>query len=73
MLFRSMRGFSPTNFSVTREGDTIIWETLQTRDDSFSSWRGEIKDNKMQGIISLRLPSGEMQDFSFVTIEYRRK
>jgi hypothetical protein len=70
--FFSMKGFTPTNFSAAREDDVVIWETLQSRHELSVSWHGEVRDNNMQGILSLRSLEGT-QDFSFVTIGWRRK
>ncbi|UCC94456.1 MAG: transposase [Candidatus Omnitrophota bacterium] len=68
----SSEGFRSTNYSATQEGERIIWETIQTKDNSTLSWRGEIDGSKMQGILSLRSPDG-MQDFLFTSIRQRRK
>ena len=71
--FTSTMGFRPSNYSASQEGRKIIWETMQSYSDSQSSWRGEIEDNKMQGVLSLRLDDGSTQDFSFISLNYRRK
>jgi REP element-mobilizing transposase RayT/uncharacterized membrane protein len=68
----SRQGFRATNYSITKKGDKIIWETIQTFGYTSVSWRGEIQGTNMRGIISLRTP-GETQDFSFVSIKYRGK
>ena len=65
-------GFNPTNYSVTRSGNKIIWETMQTSGNATISWRGEIEANKMRGIASLR-SKDKAQDFSFISISFRRK
>ena len=67
------QGFTASNYSLTIE-DTgkIIWETMQTSPDGIASWRGEIEQGIMRGILSLR--SGDQtQDFSFISIRYRRR
>jgi REP element-mobilizing transposase RayT len=68
----SQEGFKSSNYSVTQEKDKIIWETIQTKEDETLSWRGEIINDKMQGVLSLRNQEGA-QDFSFISMEYRRK
>lgn len=66
------KGARPGNYSVTKDGSKIIWETIQSASNTAVSWRGEIEDDKMQGILSLRSPEGT-QDFSFISANYRRK
>jgi REP element-mobilizing transposase RayT len=68
----SQKGFNPTNYSVTQEKNRIIWETIQSKENKSISWRGEIEANKMRGVVSLR-SQNETQDFSFVSLRYRRK
>ena len=68
------QGYPSTNYSVVVEDDNkVIWETMQTRDNSIVSWRGEVVKGKMNGIISLRQEGQEPRDFSFVSISQRRK
>ena len=67
-------GYLASNYSLTIEDSgKIIWETMQTGSDGTASWRGEIDGDKMQGILSLRSQDGQTQDFSFMSIMYRRK
>lgn len=76
--------YQNTNYTRVLEDDKIIWETMQASPKGTASWRGEIKDGKMRGILSLRpkeVPSGAEgrqdgeapQDFSFKSVSYRRK
>lgn len=67
------RGFPKTNFSVSRYEERIIWETLQTEANNSVSWRGEIEEGKMRGILSLHSSDGKMRDFSFISTGLRRK
>jgi putative transposase len=67
-----LEGVKPTNYSATQEEDKIVWETMQSAHDTSISWRGEIEESKMYGVISLRSPQGT-QDFSFMSIKHRRK
>jgi len=70
--FLNQKGFSATNFTVVQEGKKIIWETFQSSGDDSASWRGEVEADKMRGILSLRTRD-EAQDFSFISIGYRRR
>ena len=65
-------GFKPTNYSVAEEGNKVIWETIQTKGDTSLSWRGEVEGHKMQGVLSL-CSGNRTQDFSFISLRYRRK
>jgi hypothetical protein len=67
-------GFTASNYSLTVE-DTgrITWETMQTGPDGTASWRGEIEQGRMRGILSLRQEGKEPQDFSFISIGYKRR
>ena len=68
-------GYSSSNYSITVEDNNkIIWETMQTGSDGgVVSWRGEILEDKMNGIASLRQTGKEPQDFSFVSLKHRRR
>lgn len=68
-------GFPSTNYSLSLEDNgRLVWETMQTAaDGSVASWRGEIEQGKMKGILSLRLEGKAPQDFSFASVSYRRK
>jgi REP element-mobilizing transposase RayT len=67
-------GYSLSNYSVTVEDSgKVAWETMQTSSEGTASWRGEIEGGKMKGILSLREDGKAPQDFSFMSIGYRRK
>jgi len=68
-------GYSSSNYSITVEDNNkIIWETMQTGPDgSVVSWRGEIEEGKMNGIVSLRQTGKAPQDFSFISLKHRRR
>ncbi len=68
-------GFPESNYSLSIEDNgRMVWETMQTASDGgVASWRGEIEQGKMRGILSLRQPGKEPQDFSFTSISYRRR
>ncbi len=69
-----VEGYTSSNYSLSvEESGKIVWETMQTGPLGTASWRGEITGNKMQGVLSLRQEGNESQDFSFISINYRRK
>lgn len=65
----SSSGYPRSNYSVTvRDDGTLIWETMQTRQDGrTATWYGEWTDGIMKGILSQRLAEEKSQDFSFVS------
>jgi REP element-mobilizing transposase RayT len=68
------QGFTRSNYSITQESNgKLVWETMQTQGTNIASWRGEIEEGKMQGILSLRREGKPAQDFSFMSIKYKRK
>jgi len=67
-------GYPNTNYSVSLiNNKKIVWETIQSSTDGVVSWRGEIEEGKMTGIMSLRGTDKAPQDFSFISISQRRK
>lgn len=68
----SLEGFKPSNYSIMHDRGRIIWETVQYFHDSSISWRAEIVDDQMRGVINLRTQN-EVQNFSFISREYRRR
>lgn len=61
-------GFPGTIYSKTIKDDKVIWETMQTsKDGETASWHGEWNGKIMKGVLSLRMASGEVSDFSFVS------
>jgi len=67
-------GYPATNYSVSLvDNKTIVWETIQSSPAGVVSWRGEIEDGKMTGIMSLRENAKAAQNFSFISIGQRRK
>ena len=72
--FLNGQGFPSSNFSVSvLDNGTVVWETMQTSANGTASWHGEIAGGKMTGVLSLRVEGKEPQDFSFISLEYRRK
>lgn len=65
--------YTNTNYSLTKEGNKIIWETMQTSSQGTASWRGEIEEGQMIGMLSLRQEGQKPQDFSFRSIQYRKR
>jgi REP element-mobilizing transposase RayT len=71
--FNSM-GYPSTNYTVSLVNNkNIVWETIQSCALGTVSWRGEIADGKMTGIMSLREEGKAPQDFSFISFGQRRK
>ena len=67
-------GYPSTNYTVSLVNNkNIVWETIQSAADGAVSWRGEIADGKMSGIMTLREKEKAPQDFSFISIGQRRK
>jgi len=68
-----LNGYPASNYTLTKNEESMIWETMQTTaKGSTGSWRGEVRDDRMQGVLSLRSHDGTSQDFSFVSMDYRR-
>jgi REP element-mobilizing transposase RayT len=66
-------GLPYSNYSVSiHEGNTIVWETIQSDALGSASWRGELRDNKMTGMLSLQETGKDPQAFSFTSINSRR-
>jgi len=63
-----LNGYKSSNYSLTRDGDRIIWETMQTSNTGVALWRGEVEGEQMKGVLSLRPKDGKPQDFSFVSM-----
>jgi REP element-mobilizing transposase RayT len=67
-------GLPYSNYSVSiHENNTIVWETIQSDASGSASWRGELRDNKMTGMLSLQETGKDPQAFSFISIGQRRK
>ena len=67
-------GYTASNYTLTIEDNgKIIWETMQTGPQGTASWRGELEQGIMRGILSLRQDGKEPQDFSFMSIKHTRK
>ena len=64
--------FPQTNYSMSIEGEKIIWETMQTSSEGTASWRGEVINGDMSGILSLSHKNGESQVFSFKSLKWRK-
>ncbi|MBU2258202.1 MAG: hypothetical protein KJ926_03670, partial [Candidatus Omnitrophica bacterium] len=66
-------GYSSTNYSLLMDDKgRIIWETMQTSTGGTATWRGEVDQAKMTGMLSLRQTGKEPRDFSFVSVSSRR-
>jgi len=62
-------GFKHTDYSIKQYKDKTVWETVQISRGTVASWRGEIRDETMRGILSLQSPNGGRQDFSFISTQ----
>ena len=63
-------GFPNSSYSQNiDENGKVVWHTMQTGPDGVATWRGEIKNGRMRGILILRKAGKEPQDFSFVSRE----
>ncbi|MBI3322539.1 MAG: hypothetical protein HYZ94_02545 [Candidatus Omnitrophica bacterium] len=62
----TQEGFSPSNCTVTVEGDVVIWETMQSKEGGgVAFWRGERQGDTMRGILSKQPADGNNVDYSF--------
>jgi putative transposase len=68
----NLNGYPASNYSMTRENNRVVWETMQTSPAGTASWRGEVEAGQMRGILSLRQGEKEPQDFSFVSLKYKK-
>lgn len=79
----NLNGYPASNYSITKENNRVVWETMQTSHAGTASWRGEVEAGQMRGILSLRPKEvqsevegrqGEVksQDFSFVSLKYKK-
>ncbi|MFH1062872.1 MAG: transposase [Candidatus Omnitrophota bacterium] len=71
--YLSQLKFPNINYSSVIEGNKLIWETIQTSSEGTASWRGEVVNGQMLGMLSLQLNGKQPQDFSFKSLKYRRR
>jgi hypothetical protein len=66
----SDKGYSESNYSLSIEPDgTIVWETMQGQEKlGRAFWRGELRGEVMQGILTLQSKKGDNEDLYFTTI-----
>lgn len=70
----SQNGYSASEyFLVIEDDDKIVWESQQAGLEAVASWRGEIRKTEMEGGVRLRYADGKAQDFSFVSVERKKK
>lgn len=69
------KGFAGSNYTLTiQDRGKMTWETMQA--NGFGGvlvWRADIDAGRMQGTLSLREAGKPAQEFSFVSLGYRRK
>ena len=59
-------GYGSSNCSLSFEGDAGIWETMQRKEGAgVVFWRGELRDDSMQGMISEQPAKGAAKEYSF--------
>ena len=67
------KGFGFSNYTVNvKEDGAVVWETMQTADSGeVIFWRGEVdaKLKNMRGVLSVQLPAGASDDYSFISKE----
>lgn len=68
----SLNGYPESNYSVSKQDNVLVWETMQTSKAGTAFWRGEVEDGRMKGHLNLRSVKGEPQDFSFVSLKYKK-
>jgi REP element-mobilizing transposase RayT len=68
----NLNGYSSSNYSVTKDDNRLVWETMQTSAQGMALWHGELDGEQMKGVLSLRPKEGKPQDFSFVSIKYQK-
>ncbi len=61
------------NYSIAHEGDKIIWETMQTSPQGTASWRGEVLNDQMKGVLSLQQQGKQPRDFYFKSLKFWRR
>ena len=69
----SSQGYPVANYTFTiQEDGTIVWEAMQGNDKvGLAFWRGELKGEVMQGVLSMLPQKGEMEDFVFTSADTR--
>jgi REP element-mobilizing transposase RayT len=68
----NLNGYASSNYSVTRDDDRLMWETMQASKAGLALWRGEVEGPQMKGVLSLRQKEAKPQDFSFVSLKTER-
>ena len=59
------QGYSPTNYSLSvKEDGTTVFKTMQIGKAGTAFWRGEVKDEKMAGSVSVTPKKGDPIDYT---------
>ena len=65
-------GFSSSNYAIRikkKDKDVIIWETMQASEKKGAAfWRGEIRNNKMRGVLSWHIDERKKKSYNFVSM-----
>ena len=70
----SKGGYLNSNYTLTINGDTPVWETMQSKEkEGVVFWRGELHGSGMRGIVSEHPANGKTVDFSFTGSEISGK
>ena len=70
----SKGGYLNSNYTLTINGDTPVWETMQSKEkEGVVFWRGELHGSSMRGIVSEHPANGKTVDFSFTGNEVSGK
>lgn len=74
-LYFMKSGFGGSNYTLTvQDRGKMTWETMQASSSGgVLVWRADIEAGRMQGTLSLREAGKPAQEFSFVSLGYRRK
>jgi len=69
------KGFAGSNYTLTiKDRGRMTWETMQANGSGgVLVWRADIDAGQMQGTLSLREAGKPAQEFSFVSLGYRRR
>lgn len=58
-------GYAPSHYSLTVQGDTAVWDTMQSHEQEGTVlWHGEVRGGMLRGIVSERPQNGKNVDFN---------
>ncbi len=60
-------GYAATSYSIVTDPTSLSWESLQTKtDEGVVFWRGQVRGDSMEGVMSRHPLIGESQEYQFV-------